>query len=318
MGSKRDPAFHAYLVTVHRDFGDQRSVRSRRRVGDFAQLTDWNRTDDDVLVARLFRISAHSRKHPVEPDETATEHRMVARIVAVPLLPRGCRTLLKPPSEAREVLLVKERPSDIVHSVQGKRLIKEAVSDESHIDMAVVLDHQLVAECGAHILKSLAGNTHVQGIDIGAEIPVAFCLRIVEPFVEGVTDPLGLGGIGGGSRLVSKHLGRFRCDVGAQPIEECVDEFVLRQAECRSPVAEVVPVERRALRRRLVEGRGAVLCPPGVVVAHEILHRLEAVGEKRLVTVAVVELPRHDTDGGSPGRASSTAWLPRSAVRNIA
>lgn len=54
VGSKRDPAFHAYLVTVHRDFGDQRSVRSRRRVGDFAQLTDWNRTDDDVLVARLW------------------------------------------------------------------------------------------------------------------------------------------------------------------------------------------------------------------------------------------------------------------------
>ena len=125
--------------------------------------------------------------------------------------------------------------------------------DKSDIDMAIVLDHQFFAKCGADFVKPILWNSHVECIDIAAEIPVTLCLRIVVTLVERVPDSISLFRILRGVILMAKHFRGLGRDVSTQPVEECVDKFVLWKSECRSPVTEVVPVERSALRCRLVE-----------------------------------------------------------------
>ena len=76
---------------------------------------DW--LDDDLRIGRSTFYQADTCEASLQPYQRTSEHRVIARVVSVPLFPGSGRTLLNPPSETWFRALVDDLISQINHAI---------------------------------------------------------------------------------------------------------------------------------------------------------------------------------------------------------
>ena len=135
-----DRNLHRHFETAVRPapFDRRLAVRSRLVVTGESQAIRRHRTEHDMPVTGTRGIGVHTRHPPVEPHERAAEHRMIAEILAVPLLPGRRGALLDPPAEARVVALVHRLVGQLVQAVVAERLEKELRAEYARVEMPPV------------------------------------------------------------------------------------------------------------------------------------------------------------------------------------
>ena len=107
--------------------------------------------------------------------------------------------------------------------------------------------------------------------------------------------------------------------VGTEPAVEGVHQGIVRQVKGRGPFAQVEPAQDLTVPGAAAFGEdGAVAPVPGLQVTGIGRHGREVPPEHPRIAILQIELPRHHTDGGSPGHATPAIRLPGRSIGHIA
>ena len=91
-------------------------------IGSTVQTFRDDGLDENLRVGRGTFHRADTRQASLQPYQRTSEHRVIARVVSVPLFPSSGSTLLNPPSEARLRALVDDLISQVHHAMMGQSL----------------------------------------------------------------------------------------------------------------------------------------------------------------------------------------------------
>ncbi len=150
-----------------------------------------NLTHDHMLVRRLVLIDLHPGQILVEPNQPPAEHRMVAGILSIPLLPGYCGALRQPIPETGHVPLTHNIDGHIVQTVFSQHFEEVARTEYSSIQMVLVLFNDFLAERLHHARPHFLRNTHRQGENIASEVSEGTAVRLIEGMEESVADAVG-------------------------------------------------------------------------------------------------------------------------------